>query len=304
MIKNEPNQQAVELTGLTKRFKNHTAVSDISLTIPAGTAFGFLGQNGAGKTTTLKMLIGLLRPSAGEANVLGHDPVADGLHVKQHVGYVPEQQTMHRWMRVHEAVRFCRSVFPTWNDALCSDLLKRFNLEAGKRVKHLSKGMVVKLSLVLALSHEPELILLDEPMAGLDPIAREELIEGVLQILCDRAVTLVFSSHTLSDVQRLADTVGMIHEGRLLVHRPVDDLLAKTKRIRAVLADGAAPAAQPDGAIWHRVQNREWLVTVRDFGPDTIDRLRAANPVETVEVIDLGLEEIFKDYVKGWRASS
>ncbi len=300
----ESPQSAIELNAVTKRFARQTAVDQLTLRIPTGTALGFLGQNGAGKTTTIKMLMGLLRPDAGTANVLGHDPVADSLDVRRRVGYVPEQQFIHRWMRVREAVRFCRTFFPTWNDKLCTDLLNRFALDPKKQVKHLSKGMAVKLSLVLALSHEPEVLLLDEPMAGLDPIAREELIEGILQVLCDRAVTLVFSSHTLSDVQRLANVIGIIHEGKLLVNCPVDELLAKTKRIRAVLADGTTPAGPPNSAIWQRVQNREWLVTVNDFTDDTIPRLRAANQLETVEVMDLGLEEIFKDYVKGWRKNA
>jgi ABC-2 type transport system ATP-binding protein len=158
--------------------------------------------------------------------------------------------------------------------------------------------------LLLAMSHEPELLVLDEPMAGLDPVIREELLDGVLQTVCDRRHTVFFSSHTLSDVQRLADAVGIIHEGRLMVHSDVDTLLKGTKRIRAVLEDGSTPACPPETMIWQRVQNREWLVTVRDFSADTVERLRATNPVEQVEVIDLPLEEIFKDYVRGWRASA
>lgn len=292
---------AVVLAGMTKRFGRQTAVHDLSLQIPKGTTLGFLGPNGAGKTTTIKVLMGLLARDCGEARVLGVDPSLDACAVKQRVGYVPEEQLIYRWMRVGEAIRFCRSFYPAWNDKLCAELLKLFALDTRKKVKHLSKGMVVKLSLLLALSHEPELLILDEPMAGLDPVAREELLDGVLQTLCDREQTVLFSSHTLSDVQRLADTIGIINEGRLLVHSGMDALLRSTKRIRAVLTDGCAPSRPPEHTIWQRVQNREWLLTVKDFSPATVERLRATNRLEQVEVIDLGLEDIFKDYVRGWR---
>ena len=161
----------------------------------------------------------------------------------------------------------------------------------------------MKLSLLLAMSHEPDLLILDEPMAGLDPVAREELLDGVLRTVCDRNQTVLFSSHTLADVQRLADTIGIINEGRLLVHDSVDALLGSTKRIHAVLKDGAVPAGAPEGTIWQRVHDREWQLTVNDFSNDTLERLRAANRLEHFEVIDLGLEDIFKDYVRGWRAS-
>ena len=303
MTKDAPSPNAVEIAGLSKRFGKQTAVRDLSLNIPAGTALGFLGPNGAGKTTTIKMLMGLLRRNAGQVSVLGLDPAVDPLSIKQRVGYVPEQQFIYRWMRVREAIAFCRSLYPKWNDELCTEWTKRFDLDPAKKIKQLSKGMATKLSLVLALSHEPELLILDEPMAGLDPVVREELLDGVLQSLCDRQQTLLFSSHTLSDVQRLADQIGIIHEGQLLVHCPVDDLLRQTKRIRAVLKDGSTPDRPPAGTICQRVQNREWLLTVKDFSNQTVESLRATNPVERVEVIDIGLEDIFKDYVRSWRTS-
>ncbi len=297
-------QPAVELSGLTKRFGHQTAVRDLSLTIPAGTTFGFIGPNGAGKTTTIKLLMGLLRRDAGRVRVLGIDPVTDDQPVKRRVGYVPEQHFIYRWMRVGEAVSFCRTFYPTWNDKLCTELMTLLDLDPYKKVKHLSKGMLVKLSLLLAMSHEPELLLLDEPMAGLDPVVREELLDGVLRNMCRREQTILFSSHTLSDVQRLADTIGIIHEGSFLVQCSVDSLLTGTKRIRAVLRDGCTPGRPPDGMIWQRVQNREWLLTVKDFAADTVECLRAANQLEQVEVIDLGLEDIFKDYIRGQRVSA
>jgi ABC-2 type transport system ATP-binding protein len=129
------------------------------------------------------------------------------------------------------------------------------------------------------------------------------VLEGVLRTVSERGRTVLMSSHTLSDVQRMADTIGIIHEGRLLVHCGVDALLRRTKRIRAVLADPSASRHRPEGVIWERVNSREWLLTVRDFSTDVSERLKAANHLEHLEVIDLGLEDIFKDYVRGWRAS-
>ncbi len=304
MTTGESSESTVELAGVTKHFGKQTAVADLSLQIPKGTGFGFIGPNGAGKTTTIKMIMGLLQSDAGRIVALGLDPIADGLALKQRVGYVPEQQVIHRWMRVREAIRFCRLFYATWDDKLCADLLGQFDLDPDKKVKQLSKGMVVKLSLLLAMSHEPELLVLDEPMAGLDPVVREELLDGILQTICDREQTVVFSSHTLSDVQRLADAIGIINEGQLRVHCAVDDLLRRTKRIRAVLSDGSAPERPPEGMIWQRVRDREWLLTVEDFSDETVAGLRATNALERVEVIDLGLEDIFKDYVRGWRASA
>lgn len=304
MIVPDEMSSAIELSGVTKRFGKSTAVADLNLRIPKGSAFGFLGPNGAGKTTTIKMMMGLCKTTAGIIRVLDLDPIAQGLELKQRVGYVPEQQFIYRWMTTGEAIYFCRRFFPTWNDVLCKQLLKLFQLDEDKKVKQMSKGMVVKLALLLALAHDPELLILDEPMAGLDPVVREELLDGVLQAVCDRKQTIVFSSHTLADVQRLADTVGIIHEGRLLVHSKVDDLLHGTKRIRAVLRDGQKPDHPPPEMIWQRVQNREWLLTVKDFSPELVQRLQSNNPLEHVEVLDIGLEDIFKDYVRSWRVSS
>jgi len=304
MSAKQENEAAIELVGLTKRFGRTTAVDDLSLRVPAGSTFGLLGPNGAGKTTTIKMLMGLLRPTAGRVRVLGAEVLAEPLMVKQRVGYVPESHHLDRWMRVGQVVGFCRALYERWNDQTCRELLELFELDADKQVKHLSKGMLVKLSLLLAVSHEPDLLVLDEPLAGLDPLAREDLLEGVLRTICDRQRTVLLSTHSLDDVQRLADTVGILYGGRLLVHRKIDELLATTKRIRATLTDGRPPDRLPPNTIWQRVQGREWLVTVGDFTPDTLEQIRAQPGVEHVEIIDLGLEGLFKDFIRGRRAAS
>jgi len=304
MTDDRAGSPAIETIELTKRFGDKPAVDRLSLRTPVGTTLGFIGPNGAGKTTTIKMLMGMLRPDAGAARIMGADVLADSAQMKQRVGYVPEMHFIYRWMRVRDVIGFCRGVYRRWDDRRCSELLKLFQLESNKRVKQLSKGMLAKLSLVLALSHEPEVLILDEPTSGLDPLIREEFLDGVLRVLCEGEKTVLFSSHTLSDVQRIADHVALIYEGRLLAHGATDDLVAGTKRIRAVLPDGSTPGEPPEGTIWQRVERREWLLTVHGFSADTLEYLRDKYSVENVEVGDLALEDVFKDFVKGRRASA
>jgi len=295
---------AIEIYGLSKSYGRKRVIRDFSLDLAEGEVLGFLGPNGAGKTTTIKALMGLIRRDSGDINVLGFDPAVDGVNVKSRVGYVPEQHFIHGWMRVSQVVSFCRAFYPTWNDKLCGELIEHFRLDPAQRVRHLSKGTVVKLSLVLAMSHEPQVLILDEPMAGLDPVMREEVLDGLLRTISDRGRTILFSSHTLSDVQRMADSIAIIDEGELLVKASVDDLLARTKRIRAVLSDGSEPRKLPEGVVWQRVENREWLVTVNQFSADVVECMKAGNQLAHIEVVDLGLEDIFKDYVRGRRAAS
>jgi ABC-2 type transport system ATP-binding protein len=295
---------AIECEGLTRRFGTKTAVDALTLRVPAGTTFGFIGPNGAGKTTTIRMLMGMLRPHAGRARVLGIDINADAAELKQRVGYVPELHFIYRWMRVSEVIGFCRGLYRRWNDDVCREMLAAFELDPAAKVKSLSKGMAAKLALTLALSHEPEVLILDEPTSGLDPLVREEFLDGVLRTLAEGELTVFFSSHTLTDVQRLADTVGLIYAGRLVDHCPTDELLAGTKRLRVILRDRTAPGNAPEGTIWQRLERREWLLTVRGYTTNMLEALQAREAVEHVEVIDLALEDIFKDYVKGRRASA
>lgn len=293
---------AIEAEGLTKRFGDTLAVDALDLRIPHGTVFGFLGPNGAGKSTTIRMLMGLTRPSTGRAAVLGEELVGGAHASRARVGYVPELPHVYRWMRVREAIGFCRSFYGTWNDDLCRELLSIFGLGEGKVVGTLSKGSLSKLGLLLAISHEPEVLILDEPTAGLDPLVREEFLDGVLAEICRRPQTVLFSSHTLGDVQRLADTVGILHEGRMLVTGATDDLLASTKRVRAVVPSGKPFRDPPPGTIWQEFNAREWKLTVHGFTLETLAYLGAQDAVQVVEVQDLTLEEIFKDYIKGRRA--
>ena len=287
---------------LTKHYRRLVAVDHINLEIPKGCVFGLIGPNGAGKTTLIKMLMGLTKITAGRGTVIGLDASAQPDRIHRLVGYVPETHTIYRWMRVSEVIRFCRAFRDTWNDKLCGELLSTFELDPNKKVKHLSKGTLAKLSLLLALAYEPEVLILDEPTSGLDAVVREEFVDSLLNTICQRECTVLFSSHAIEDVERLADRVGLIFNGQLQLDAPVKDLLSTTRRVRAVLKDGFAPKTVPEGTIWQQIDGREWLLTVTNFTADTIPRLQSANSVENIETEEIGLTQFFKDYVKGRRA--
>ncbi|MCZ6767546.1 MAG: ABC transporter ATP-binding protein [bacterium] len=295
MTSNGVDTLAVEMVGVTKRFRSGVAVDDMNLTIPRGTTLGLIGPNGAGKTTTVRILMGTLAPTAGHVRVLGMNAAT----IRHRVGYVPERHDIYPWMTVAEAISFTATFYPTWDAGYCRELLDLFALDVRKRVKQLSKGMLVKLGLLLAVSHRPELLILDEPTSGLDPIVHDDFLEAFVRSICGRGTTVLYSSHNLEDIRRLADSVCILRAGKILVHSGVDELLASVKRIRVVLIDGQLPQWVPDGTLAQRIQNREWLLTVGHFDTTVANRLKAENPVESLDVFDLTLGELFKDYILG-----
>ena len=295
---------AIRTHALTKHYAGGDGVKGLDLEVPRGCKFGLLGPNGAGKSTTIKMLMGLIAPTSGEAVVLGTGIDTDTVAIRARVGYVPEHHDIYQWMTVDEVIWFTRAFYPNWNDAFCAELLDQYGLDTRKKVKQLSHGMVTKLALTLALSHEPELLLLDEPTTGLDPLIREEFLDGILHPLLEQTSrTVFFSSHIMSDVEKVSDTIGIINEGRLLICCPRTTLLEGTRRIRTILKSNQKTRTAPAGTVWQQVEDTQWTFTVQGFTRATIEELEQRNDVTDVHVENLGLEDIFKDFIKGARQS-
>jgi len=287
---------------LTKRFGKETAVDAATFEAPEGCVFALIGRNGAGKTTTIRMLLGLEPITDGSADVLGLNSAKQGVEIRRRVGYVPEQHHIYKWMKVSEVVWFCSAFYPTWNHALCDDLLGRFDLDPRKKVKALSRGMVAKLALTLALAHEPKVLVLDEPTSGLDAIVRREFLESIVSVIAEFGRTVLISSHLLSDVERVADRVALMRAGRIELVEDLTDLKGRVRSVR-VTFDGAAPeVGELPGVLGMEKDGREWLITFQDFSPATLVELGVRFPKARFEEQSLGLEDIFIALERGSEA--
>src|SRR5262245_49451410 len=200
----------VQVKSLTRRFGAKTALENVNLTLPRGIVFGLVGANGAGKTTLIKHVLGLLKAQTGSVRVFGRDPVADPAGVLARIGYVSEEHDMPGWMSVWELMRYTQAFLPSWDSAYAQGLRDRFELHPAATVKDLSKGQRARVGLLVALAHRPELLVLDEPSAGLDPIVRRDILEAIVRAIADEGRSVLFSSHLLHEVERVSDHVTMI----------------------------------------------------------------------------------------------
>ncbi|MCW3491664.1 ABC transporter ATP-binding protein [Dethiobacter alkaliphilus] len=290
---------AIDLQGLQKTFGEKVAVEDLTLQIPEGSIFGFLGPNGAGKTTTIKMMLGLLRPDQGGGKILGHDIAQHSVALRQKVGYVAEVQSLYEYMSVEGILEFCRPFYPRWNRQIADKYLKFFDLPKKQQIKNLSKGMKTQLALVIAMAPEPELLILDEPTSGLDAINRQEFLRIVLEELAVQGRTVFFSSHLLHDVERIADHVAIINQGRLIEVRDVDQLKTTVKKIRIVFQhEPKDDLFSLPGVVNVAKEGSAYVVSVEDNLQEILQRFKSV-PHFTLDVIDRNLEDIFIEKVRG-----
>jgi ABC-2 type transport system ATP-binding protein len=230
----------IQTEGLSKRFGKTEALSGVGLEVPAGAIYALVGANGAGKTTLIKLLMNILRPSEGRATVLGID--AQRLRGKGlgRIGYVSENQEFPEWMTVAGMLEYLRPFYPTWDRGLEAQLMRQFDLPVGRKLKHLSRGQRMKAAMASALAFRPALLVLDEPFAGLDPLVRDELMEGLL----DRApeTTIFLSSHDLAEIESFSSHVGFLQQGRLLFSEEMGVLSERFREVTVVL-EGSGPGS-------------------------------------------------------------
>jgi len=282
---------AVVFESVSRRFGNTVALDGVGFAVAPGSVLGLVGRNGAGKTTALRLALGTLWPDAGRIRTLGLDPVVNGIDVKARVALLSEESALYPWMTIDEILRFTAALHSRWDEALAGRMAKDLDLDPGKRIRDLSRGTRAKVALVLAVAARPELLLLDDPTAGLDPLVRREVLDGVLQSVSHEGGAVVYASHLVHDVERVADRVIVLDGGVIRLEGELDALKARIRRARAVFDDEAPPGRTVPGAI-DTIADGRVLTVIADADRGALEPALYALGAREVEVESLPLEDI------------
>ena len=281
---------------LYKSFKKKEVLKGLNLNVNKGSIYGFLGKNGAGKTTAIKCLLGLFRQTDGNSNILGYGSGDLPEEAKARIGYIPQENDLVEWMKVSQLIRYTKIFYDRWDDAITEKLLKRFEISEKDIVGELSTGQAQRLAVVLTLSFDPDVLILDEPVASLDPEGRRNFLETILDVAKDGKRTILLSSHITSDVERIADTIGILKDGTIQVERPIEDLKDSVKRLRIVPRNGVIPEGINIPNLLDMKKEPNFIMaTVHDYSEDVKHTLEANYKVN-IDLFDLNLEDIFLSY--------
>lgn len=296
---------AIETKDVFCRLGKAFQISDLALSVPTGSVYGFLGPNGAGKTTTIQLLLALRRAKQGSIRVLGQGVPSNIVDVLARTGYVPERPHIDPSLTIEEAMRFHAAFYRTWDNQRAEELLKEFHLDRSRRVRRLSKGEAGKLLMLLALAQSPELLVLDEPTDGLDPIVRRDVLASLLDYTASNEATVFMSSHLVHEVERVCDWIGVMDEGRLVAEMPTESFKNGIKRLRVIGAPDVVHDApftllsrqSGDGGN----EAEAWVV--RGWEPQMCAYFESAGAT-LQEVVDLDLEDGFVELLSTFRESS
>ncbi|HEY6467485.1 MAG TPA: ABC transporter ATP-binding protein [Candidatus Acidoferrales bacterium] len=287
---------AVRTTNLSKSFRSQRILDSLSFEIPETSVFGLVGPNGAGKTTAIKILMNILRPSSGSCEVLGVDSTNLGPANFATIGYVSENQDIPGWMTVEYLMKYLKPFYPTWDDALLSELLRKFELPPKRKVRHLSRGMWMKTALAASLAYRPRLLVMDEPFSGLDPLVRQDLIEGFLENA--DGVTLLVSSHDLAEIETFVSHVGYLNHGSLEFAEEMASIALRFREIEVTIEpSGSRPNGGQWPANWVRRESAPTLIRFIDTRFDeqrtTAEIRERFGEVRNVAVNPMTLRSIF-----------
>jgi len=287
---------AIEICGLVKRYPAFT-LGPVDITVPRGAIYGLIGPNGAGKTTALDMVFGLGHNDAGTIRVLGLDHRADQVALKQRAAYVGPDLNFQLWGRVGKAIRFVRGFYPGWDEAYCAELMRMFQLTPNDRIATLSFGAKTKLSLLLALSRRPDILILDEPTTGLDALSKQQVFRELLKAVEEGERGVLISSHALSDLERFADHIGLIKQGKLLLEGRTDEIVDRFRFAEFFTANGTIPQSpEPAGLTILKRDDNRWQALL-DQNSDAQKWLESQD-VQNLTLTRLTLEDLFVALVK------
>ncbi len=286
---------AIETRGLTKRYGTTAALNGLDISVPRGALAGFVGLNGAGKTTTLRVLLRMAKPDAGSAHMLGLDTAGQSLEIRARTAFVPERKDLFPYMSVGEVIAFTKGFYPKWRGDLEQRYLADFGLKPEQRIPQLSKGALAKLHLLLAFARGAELILLDEPTDGLDPLGVEICMKALVGLVAEQGVTVLFSSHRLNEMEQVADYLCLIHHGKMLLQGGLDDLKASCRRM-VMVYDGDPLPFRGHGPVR---QDGRTLTVFTNGGAQAVREQAEKLGVRSVEEQPLSLRDLFLELVRG-----
>ena len=282
----------VEIEGLTRQFGTKIAIHDLTLSVPRGGVFGLIGGNGAGKTTLLRHILGSLRAQSGTVRVFGLDPVASPVGVLGRIGYLSEDRNMPNWMRVRELLRYTEAFYPAWDQRYAEELRDAFELDPKAKISSLSRGQRARAGLLVALAHRPELLVLDEPSSGLDPVVRRDILGAIIRTIGEEGRTVLFSSHLLDEVERVADRVAIIHHGKIMLDASMDEIKESHRRMTLRFEQSVEQPPRFFGTLSTDGAGFEWTYICNGES----EKLRIAAQALGATVVDdaaLSLDEIF-----------
>ena len=282
----------VDIQGVTRTFGDKTALDDVTLTVPRGGVFGLIGGNGAGKTSIIKHILGMLKPQEGTVRVFGLDPVANPVETLGRIGYLSEDRDLPDWMRVGELMGYTQAFFPKWDEAYAEELRNAFDLDKRAKVKTLSRGQRARAGLLIALAHRPDLLVLDEPSSGLDPVVRRDILGAIIRTIADEGRTVFFSSHLLDEVERVADRVAIIHQGRIVLTAAMEEIKEQHRRMTLRFERAMEQPPSLAGTLSMTGNGHEWTYICSG---DSVQLRTAAVAIgaTVVEEAGLTLDEIF-----------
>jgi ABC-2 type transport system ATP-binding protein len=282
----------VELHRVSRHFGQKAALDDLSLTVPRGGVFGLIGGNGAGKTTLIKHILGLLKAQSGTVRVLGLDPIDNPVATLGRIGYLSEERDLPDWMRVRELMGYTQAFYPAWDPKYAEELREAFDLDPHARIKTLSRGQRARAGLLVALAHRPDLLVLDEPSSGLDPVVRRDILGAIIRTIAEEGRTVLFSSHLLDEVERVADRVAMIHQGRIVLTASMDEIHDTHRRVTLRFEEPLASPPTLVGSLSSSGSGSEWTYVC---GGESSQLRRAAEALGATVVDEsaLSLDEVF-----------
>jgi ABC-2 type transport system ATP-binding protein len=288
---NDQTANIIDIRNLSRHFGNKAALRDVTLQIPRGKVFGVVGENGAGKTTLIKHILGLLRAKQGSVSVFGMDPVRQPRQVLSRIGYLSEQPDYPEWMTVTQFTTYMAAFYETWDHRYAAQLLDMMNVDPAKRIGELSKGQQARVGLCAAQAHRPELLLLDEPSSGLDPVARNEILSAVIRTVSNEGRSVLLSSHLLDEVERVSDHLVFFSAGGVVLSDPMEVVLSKHHQLSVRFA-GQLPWRKVPGVFRATEADGEWQVFAYGETEASIHSLRSLG-AEIVEQRLLSLNEAF-----------